>query len=148
MGSQTPGTALGRIALVGLDRQIYTVDTDGSNPRRISPETGDFTWPTWSPDSKRLAFSALANDGSGGARISLFVFEARNGLSHEIFVGESGSAGVLANGVLHYPLWSPDGTQLAFIAITSRGLTLFVDDLDDGEVTVGQMRLLRHEPSP
>ena len=122
-----------RIVYVGLDGLIRTVNPDGSDERAVSPLEGFFTWPTWSPDSKRLVFSGLASDGSGGARISLFLFETRNGLSHEIFVGEPGTAGVLAEGVLHYPLWSPDGTQVAFIAITSRGLTLFVDDLDDGD---------------
>ena len=122
-----------RIAYVGRDGLIRTVTPDGSDERAVSPLDGFFTWPTWSPDSRRLVFSGLSDDGAGGGRISLFVFDSDVGRPHEVFVGEPGIAGVLAEGVLHYPLWSPDGTQVAFIAITSRGLTLFVDDLDDGD---------------
>ena len=33
--------------------------------------------------------------------------------------------------MVHYPLWSPDSTRVAFIAVTSQGLSLFLDDLTD-----------------
>ena len=39
--------------------------------------------------------------------------------------------GLLAEGVVHYALWSPGSTRLAFIALTSKGLSLFLDDLRD-----------------
>ena len=122
---------MGQIAFVGLEGQIYTVDPDGSHLQRISPETGVFTWPTWSPDASQLVFSGVVEDEEGELRISLFAFSAAGGSLRELYVGEEGVAGFLAEGVVHYPLWSPDSTRLAFIAFTSQGLSLFLDDLTD-----------------
>ena len=34
---------------------------------------------------------------------------------------------------MHYPLWSPDSRQLAFIAVARNGLTLFVDEVGSAE---------------
>ena len=133
VSAPTPGTAVGRIAFVGPDGQIYTVDPDGSHPRRISPETGAFTWPTWSPDGTELIFSGVAEDERGGPRMSLLAFSIADGTLRELYVAEPGAAGLLAEGVVHYPLWSPDGTHVAFLAFTSRGLTLLVDDLTDSD---------------
>ena len=120
-----------RIAFAGLEGQIYTVDPDGSQPRRISPKKGVFTWPTWSPDARKLVFSGIVEDGAGNVRISLFVFDAASSRVSELYAAEPGVAGLLAEGVVHYSLWSPDSTRVAFIAFTSKGLSLFLDDLRD-----------------
>ena len=121
-----------RIAFVGLEGQIYTVDPDGSQPRRISPKKGVFTWPTWSPDARRLVFSGIVEDGADDVRISLFVFDAASSRVRELYAAEPGVVGLLAEGVVHYALWSPDSTRVAFIAFTSKGLSLFLDDPTDG----------------
>ena len=134
---------MNRIAFVGLEGQIYTVDPDGSHPRRISPETGVFTWPTWSPDASRLVFSGVVEDEGGNLRISLFAFSAVSSSLRELYVGEPGVVGLLAEGVVHYPLWSPDSTRVAFIAFTSQGLSLFLDDLTD---SVGAALILDQGP--
>ena len=129
--SETRRKGISQIAFVGLEGQIYIVDPDGSDPRRISPETGFFTWPTWSPDASRLLFSGVVEDEGGNLRISLFAFSAASGSLIELYVAEPGVVGLLAEGVVHYPLWSPDSTRVAFIAVTSQGLSLFLDDLTD-----------------
>ena len=129
--SETRTTEENRIAFVGLEGQIYTVDPDGSHPRRISPETGNFTWPTWSPDARSLVFAGVVEDEGGDFRISLFAFDADTNMVRELYVGEPGMVGLLAERVVHYPLWSPDGTRVAFIAFTSQGLSLFLDDPAD-----------------
>ena len=140
---ETRGNEANRIAFVDLDLQIYTVDPDGSNPRRISPETGNFTWPTWSPDARSLVFSGVVEDEAGNLRISLFSFDAASSKISELYVGEPGVAGLLAEGVVHYPLWSPDSTRIAYIAFTSQGLSLFLDDLTD---SVGNTLVLSQGP--
>ena len=129
--SETQSTGVNQIAFVGLEGQIYTVDPDGSHPRRISPETGNFTWPTWSPDARSLVFSGVVKDEGGNFRISLFAFDTGTSKVRELYVGEPGIVGLLAEGVVHYALWSPDGTRVAFIAFTSQGLSLLLDDLRD-----------------
>ena len=49
-----------------------------------------------------------------------------------IYVNEPGTDGI-ARGTPHYSCWSPDGSRLAFIAQTARGLTLFAWDAASGE---------------
>ena len=141
--SETRSSGVNQIAFVGLDRQVYTVAPDGSNPRLISPEAGVFTWPTWSPDATKIVFSGVVEDEGGNLRISLFAFNNESRSLRELYVGEPGVAGILAQGVVHYPLWSPDSTRVAFIAVTSQGLTLFLDDLRDN---VGAALILDQGP--
>ncbi|MDA0770021.1 MAG: hypothetical protein BZY79_00365 [SAR202 cluster bacterium Casp-Chloro-G4] len=118
-----------RIAYVDEDGVIRTVRWDGSGAVIISPDVeGFFTWPTWSPDSGRLVYSGVTGSGEN-IRMSLFASGSNGRDATEIFAGEDGVTGLLAQGVIHYPLWSPDGDKVAFIAATADGLTLFMDDL-------------------
>ena len=130
-GGGRPTPEVNRIVYVSLDAQIRSIRPDGSDPRQISPDDGFFTWPTWSPDARRVVFSGVVGDRTRSPEINLYSFEASTGEIREIYTGERGVAGILAEGVVHYPLWSPDGKRVAFVAITSRGLTLFLDDLED-----------------
>jgi len=129
--SLPPKQGVNRIAYVDPDGIIFSINPDGSAERRISPEDGTFLWPTWSPDGRRLVFSGLIKEGPSELRVSLFAFNTATGRTREIYVGEPGVIGVLAEGVLHYPMWSPDGRRLAFVVVTANGLTLFLDDLRD-----------------
>jgi Tol biopolymer transport system component len=49
----------------GWNGEIYVMNSDGSDQRRITDDPGDDGSPTWSPDGKRIAFSAL-RDVQGG----------------------------------------------------------------------------------
>ena len=41
------------------NREIYVMDNDGGNPRRLTNSPFFDDWhPTWSPDSKRIVFTA------------------------------------------------------------------------------------------
>ncbi len=109
------------------------MDPDGSNPSRISPDIGSFTWPIWSPDASTLVFSGVLEDEAGTFTLKLFAFNATTSNVSEVYGGEPGVVGLLADGVVHYPMWSPDSTKVAFVAITSEDLSLFIDDLTDSE---------------
>ena len=128
-----PTLDVNRIAYVGTDGLIHSVNPDGSEPIRISPEEGVFTWPTWSPDARRLVFSGAVEGETGDPDISLFSLNLATGQLDRIYTGEKGIFPFITQdgSVIHYPMWSPDAKSLTFIAQTSRGLSLFLDNLHD-----------------
>ena len=137
-GKQTQGTVNGSrttvnlIAYVSHDGEVLTTAPDGSDRRIVSPQAdGFYTWPTWSPDATTIAFSAVTGTGPADSVSSLLAFDLDGDEPYEIYAGEPGVPGLLAAGVVHYPQWSPDSERLAFVAFTSTGLNLFVDDLSE-----------------
>ena len=132
--SWPPEYLVNRIAVVTSDGQIRSYQPDGRGERRISTEPGYFTWPTWAPDGRRIVYSGVVENADGRPVTTLFLYEAATRKSRSLYESAPGFAGLLADGVVHYPLWSPDGGRLAFIAATrERGLTLFMDDPSSDE---------------
>lgn len=132
--SWPPEYLVNRIAVVTSDGQIRSYQPDGRGERRISTESGYFTWPTWAPGGRRIVYSGVVENADGRPVTTLFLYEADTRQSSRLYESAPGFAGLLADGVVHYPLWSPDGGRLAFIAATrERGLTLFLDDPSNDE---------------
>ena len=124
-----PGVNL--IAFVNADGEVMTMTPDGLQARMISPAVeGFFTWPTWSPDANTIVYSGVVEDG-GELQLNLYASDNSGAGNRVLYASEPGEVGLLAQGVVHYPLWSPDGNHLAFIATTAGGLSLFMDDLRD-----------------
>ncbi len=123
--------AVNRIAYVSRDARIITVNPDGTDVQPASQGDGFFTWPTWSPDGQSLVYSGVINGSSPNREINLYSFNIPSGQTSQVYTGEPGIVGLLAEGVVHYPLWSPNSQHLAFIAVTALGLTLLMDDTSD-----------------
>ncbi len=129
-----PAFSVNRIAVVGLDAQIRSYRPDGSDERAISQGDGFFTWPTWSPDARSMVFSGVVPGAADGPTVTLFESVSARGELRAVHQSEPGFAGLLANGVVHYPLWSPDSGKLAFVAVTElRGLSLYIGDANSDE---------------
>jgi Tol biopolymer transport system component len=81
---------------------LFVVDADGKGLRLVAPPDGFVraAHPSWSPDGKRLAFTAF--DATG-----------REPLIRVIAV-EGGETRAVASGIA--PSWSRDGTRLAYVA--------------------------------
>lgn len=132
-----PEPAINLIAYVTADGRVRTIAPVGSGDRRLSPpDKGVYTWPTWSPDGKELVFSGVLGESADEIEVILFLADVRSGAITRVHTGPIGFAGLLAEDVVHYPIWSPDGSHLAFIASKEEGLTLLLDDRTDDESPV------------
>ena len=129
-----PDYSVNRIAVVGSDARIRTYSPDGTGEFLLTPDDGVFTWPTWSPDGRSIAYSKVVRNAQGQQMIALDSFDRIAGEYSVVHQGDPGFAGLLAEGVVHYPLWSPDSKKLAFVVVTrDHGLSLYVSDRTTGD---------------
>ena len=84
--------------------EIYVMDADGGNQRRLTNNPGNDVSPSWSPDGKRIAFSS-DRDKPGNSEI--YVMDA-DGQNEQRLTNDPNED--------QYPSWSPDGKRIAFSA--------------------------------
>ena len=135
---------MNRIVYVGADGNIFTINPDGSDSKRLTgtttarsmggilaqPASDDsvlLTWPTWSPDGSKIALSRAILTGAE-PQVSLLSIDHETRAIDTIYQNEPGANTVIASSVPHYMYWSPDSEKLAFIAPTTTALVLFVND--------------------
>ena len=120
-------TPVDLIAYSGADGGLFTILPDGTGSRRLAgggvegavgrisaqglAPSALFTWPTWSPDGRRLAFSrVLPDDGSPTTSIHVVDLETQNvNLVHE---NGPGASPFIAQDASHYLYWAPDSSLL------------------------------------
>ncbi len=117
------------LSYVSDQGQIVTVKSDSSNNVIISDENGLFAWPTWSPDGRKLTYSGLINQNEPDQEINLYLFNMETNRETLIGLGYHKPLSLLAEGLIHYTLWSPDSRSIAIITVTSSGASLFVYNL-------------------
>ncbi|MGH9935022.1 MAG: DUF5050 domain-containing protein, partial [Blastocatellia bacterium] len=83
------------------DNEIFVMNADGSNQRRLTASPGRDAHPQFSPDGKKIAFQS-PRDGSD---TNLYVMNA-DGSQQVKITHHKGFAGV--------PCWSPDGKQILY----------------------------------
>jgi TolB protein len=124
-GSSEPN-APPRIAVVGADGALATVDDHGGSVVSHPVNGVTFQFPAWSPDGSRVA--AIGNaTGSGG----VYVFQARG-------TGGADPAAPTEPTVIYrspdkqpfYLYWSPDSRQVTFLTTEPVGLALRVAPAD------------------
>jgi len=95
---------------------IFAVDRDGLNMKRLTSELGYDGEPAWSPNGGRIAYRHV--DGTTG-QSSLWVMDADGSHKRQLtnLFNEEHD--------LTHPAWSPDGSQIAF-ASTASGATGYV----------------------
>ena len=86
------------------------MDSDGSNPRRLTNHSADDVSPTWSPDGRHIAFVSgrdgnpeiyvMGSDGSNSRRLT-------DNIADDVS-----------------PSWSPDGRHIAFVSDRNRDVNL------------------------
>lgn len=81
-------------------KDIYTMNTDGSNVVQITDHSaGDFR-PTWSPDGTRIAFRSQRNSNN-----DIWIVDADGNNLQQVTTHSS---------VDIFPEWSPDGSEIIF----------------------------------
>jgi TolB protein len=113
-----------RIAFVSnrdKNNEIYLINADGSGLTRLTNHSGNDMFPVWSPDKCRIAFMS---DRDGNSEIYV--------LNVDKAIDSSLDEGILrltdSSEQDGFPVWSPNGSQIAFIG--GRNSELFVIDSD------------------
>ena len=88
--------------------EIYVMDADGGNQRRLTNNPASDYAPSWSPDGKRIVFVSDRDghvDANGWPTGDIYVMDA-----------DGGNPQNLTNNPFHdsLPSWSPDGKRIAF----------------------------------
>jgi TolB protein len=146
-GAQPPGA----IAFVGTDSNIYYCDTKCAQPKCITckaaaiqvrrdhairpvmladngPDAGqaaggtEYGWPTFSPDGKRIAYSAETHKQAEDS-FALWVYDLAR--SQAMLIFESRSERIV------YLVWTPDGQHLSFLLGEPRGLSLVLAEVKE-----------------
>jgi Tol biopolymer transport system component len=107
-------------------RELWKCRRDGSD--KVLLEEGLLAWmPHWSPDGKRLAFSATRK-GTYGQPLRIYTIDANGGKAEPV-------KGV--NGPGSDPNWSPDGKKLVFAPadpVPKQDQHVLIVDLETGQV--------------
>ena len=103
----------------GGDLEIYVMDGDGSNQRRVTTHPARDRLPTWSPDGKKIAFVSNRNNANKDHQ-QIWVIDAdgKNPIRLTDGLGDT------------YPDWSPDGTKIVYDAFPA-GITVMDADGKD-----------------
>lgn len=118
-----PGMAASRIAFTMTtsdgNKEIYVIDSDGENMRRVTDYASLTESPTWSPDGQRIAFASWK---TGVPRI----YEVdRFGGNERMLPAVRGAGDYIT------PAYHPDGSKLAFSVLGSNARSgIFTYDLD------------------
>jgi len=98
-------------------KELYIMDYDGYNPRRVTVNSSINILPAWSPDGRSLAYVSYRQ----GAPL-VFMAAIYEGRSTPNVTGEAG------NGQSFAPTFSPDGQRLAFASNRSGNMEVWVSN--------------------
>ena len=104
---------------VEMKAEIYVMDADGKNQRRLTHYPGLDTRPDWHPDGNQIAFSSTRNTDENQS-FNIFVMDADGSNIKQITDMEFAVR----------PRWSPDGKRIAFEGIIGYGRKIYVMDAD------------------
>lgn len=114
-----------RIAYIGTNSALWTAKPDGSDRVRVTAGAArnrEATGPTWSPDGTRIAFWRTDWEQEIGGEFAGNIFVAKADGTGETQLTD-------AVAIDSDPVWSPDGTRIAF---ARQNLDANVGDFDGG----------------
>jgi Tol biopolymer transport system component len=106
---------MSQVAAEGSRYDIFVMNADGSDARRLTSAPADDGWPTWSPDGRSIAFSSTRDDcGQSSAPDCLSTGDL--GPYHTLYVMAPDGSGQrrLSTVFAQIADWSPTGDYLVF----------------------------------
>ncbi|HEX9703654.1 MAG TPA: BamA/TamA family outer membrane protein [Gemmatimonadales bacterium] len=123
-----------RLAFIGFDgglSDLYIVNRDGTELKRLTHDRYGDLQPTWSPDGKTIAFATDRGPETdfevlryGNMRIALY----------DVATGAIRVLDKMDEGKNINPVWSPDGGALAFISDRTGISNLYLYDVGEREI--------------
>lgn len=98
---------------------IFIMDADGSNERRLTFHPLNDVSPCWSPDGKQIAFSGI-RDGMPNIQI----MDLETGNIRQLTKSKEGEL------FSSMPTWSPDGQHIVYQLVTDVGRQLYITDIN------------------
>lgn len=114
----------GRLVVIEADGSVAVIEPDGSGRTPLSEGQDDvaFTQPIWSPDSSRIAYGQISEDG----------FAVRI----DDVGGAGGSVSIPVSNNPFFMHWSPDGESMGVLHNGSQGLDFELVDVSAGTISV------------
>ena len=98
--------------------EIWTMNADGSGKRRLTRNSFADAAPSWSPNGRRIVFRSIRPSPTGGAP------------SSGIYVMNADGSGQVPLATGDDPVFSPDGTKIAFVSFRTGPGEIFVMNAD------------------
>jgi len=114
----------------GIFTEIYVMNSNGSNQKRITYNSAHEIDLAWSPDGKKIAFSLTE-------AVIFYDYLMQNHYSYEIcLISIDGTSEIIIDTGKRsrHPAWSPDGTKLAFTSEINENYDIFLITLSSGSV--------------
>jgi TolB protein len=112
----------GKIAFV--NRNLYTINPDGTGQTTLAEAQTDIRFPVWSPDASKIVFSRTVFPSQ---EYDLFVVNADGSNLTRLTHTADAATGAAGN---YGAAWSPDGSKLAFNSTRSGNSDIWVMNAD------------------
>ena len=109
--TSTPGSTENNDTL-----EIYVIDIDGANRMQLTHNDVDDGHPTWSPNGKQIAYTAMVED-----IYQIFTVNATGGTRKQLTFSDTSH---------YHPIFSPDGKRIIYVSNAHNHYTLWMMDSD------------------